>query len=293
MQAERTFRLGLTGWPLGHSLSPRLHQAALTACRLEGEYHLYPVPPEDPAGLAALVEKIRRGELHGLNVTIPYKVDILALADRLSAAAEAIGAANTLSLTAGQVTADNTDADGFLADLQVLFPGLLSAAVERTALVLGSGGAARAAVYALLQAGWEVVVASRSLERGRRLAGSFERAGVRVPVVELAPAPLAALVQSRQPALVVNATPAGMAPQVEISPWPEGVPLPENAAVYDLIYAPGETRLVKMARSRGRPAHSGLGMLVEQAARAFEIWTGCRPSRETLFNAVDMEAAQP
>ena len=122
MQADSFLRLGLTGWPLGHSLSPKLHSAALQALGLEGEYRLYLVPPlpEGQEQLKTLVKQVRAGEITGLNVTIPHKQAVLPLVDELTPAARAIGAVNTLYLWDGRLVGDNTDAPGFLADLRRL-----------------------------------------------------------------------------------------------------------------------------------------------------------------------------
>lgn len=297
MHPKGPFRLGLAGWPLGHSLSPHIHQLALRRLGLEGEYDLYPVAPglESKRALAALLEKLRRGDLHGLNVTIPYKVDILELIDELSPAASAIGAVNTLFARDEYIAGDNTDAHGFLAGVGAVFPQLFTGGGEKAALILGSGGAARAVVFALLHSGWQVSVASRSLERAQRLADRFIKAGDpdRVSAMQLDPHCIRAFMEKEEVALVVNATPAGMAPGIDLSPWPAEIPLPEKAAVYDLVYSPAETRFVKMARQAGLQAHTGLGMLVEQAARAFEIWTGMKPSCEFILKELRKEAASP
>jgi shikimate dehydrogenase len=295
MQAEGSFNFGLIGWPLGHSLSPRIHQAALRLTGLEGDYKLYPIPPgpQRKESFSTLLEKLRCGSVNGLNVTIPYKIEILDLVESLSPAAQAVGAANTLFLQDQRIMGDNTDAAGFVADLRELLPHLFSSSGEKTALVLGSGGAARAVVFALLQTGWRAVVASRSTERGQLLADHMDLPGKAygVEVILLNAESLTRLIQNQNISLIVNATPAGMAPHVDQSPWPAGVPFPGKAAVYDLIYSPAETCLVKSARAAGLPAYTGLGMLVEQAACAFEIWTGIKPARAYLLENLKTEAA--
>jgi shikimate dehydrogenase len=133
-------------------------------------------------------------------------------------------------------------------------------------------------VYALLADGWRVTLAARRFEQARQLAASFADRGLRI-LERLQDADLPGT------ALVVNATPIGMFPKPDESPWPADLPFPD-AAIYDLVYNPPETKLVKAARAAGLPAATGLGMLVEQAALAFEIWTGRRPPREALFRAV-------
>ncbi len=271
------FHLGLAGWPLAHSLSPRLHQAALQACGLSGVYELYPFPPL-PAGraeMSALLARLRSGELDGLNVTIPHKQSVLPLLDTLTPTAQAVGAANTLFRAEEQLVGENTDVDGFLRDLDDRvaenFPGQLIQPGH--ALVLGAGGAARAVVYALTQRGWQVHLAARRPEQAEQLAAGFSH---------LSPAPTALaqpLLEAADLArlslrLLVNATPVGMTPHEEASPWPENLPLPPGCFVYDLVYNPPETRLLRQAKRQGIPAANGLGMLVNQATLAFLRWTG-------------------
>jgi len=275
--AIRDWRLGLTGHPLGHSMSPGLHNAALAAAGLTGEYGLYPVAPEDEAGLAVLLARLRSGELHGLNVTIPHKQAVIPLLDALTPAARAIGAVNTILVTGDwslvtdhspfMLWGDNTDAPGFLRDVGRFLPERPSS--EKTALVLGAGGSARAVVYALAEAGWQVTVAARRLPQAQALAAQMANVG-EITAVTLNAGKLRKLT----PGLLVNTTPVGMSPNVDASPWPEGVRMREGMAVYDLIYNPRETKLVRDARAAGLPAITGLGMLVEQAALAFTRWTG-------------------
>ena len=278
-------RLGLIGYPLGHSLSPRLHQAALESFGLEGEYRLYPIAPEDQDGLAALVGRVRQGELDGLNVTIPHKQNVIPLVDDLTPEAREIGAVNTLYRQGGALIGHNTDAPGFLTDLQRFWqpaPG-----DERRALVIGSGGGARAVVYALLRDGWNVTVAAVLLDQAAALVEAL-RAVAGQQALGFVPnereAVRAVLEGTR---LIVNASPVGMTPNVNASPWPEGLAFPPGATVYDLVYNPPETLLVRQARQAGLRATTGLGMLIEQAARSFECWTGRLPAREVLWNAVE------
>lgn len=278
------FRLALTGWPLGHSLSPQLHHAALAAMGLHGEYRLLPAPPGDAAALADLLAQLRSGALHGLNVTIPHKQAVLPLLDECAPAARAIGAVNTLAMKDGRLYGDNTDAPGFLADLHAQLGRHLPATGGR-ALLLGAGGAARAVAYALAGAGWEVWLAARRLEQAEELAGAMAAAlpYSRLHAAYLAPDDLRPL---QQIDLLVNTTPLGMSPHPDASPWPEGLPFPPRAAVYDLVYNPRETRWVQAARAAGRPTVTGLGMLVEQAALALERWTGLPVPRAAMHAAV-------
>lgn len=274
------FRLGLTGHPLGHSLSPKIHAAALSACGFTGGYSLFPIYPDDKPALAALLNRLRAGEIHGLNVTIPHKQTVIPLLDGLTETAQAIGAVNTISLRNGQLIGDNTDAAGFLADLNRLLDTRYSKFENRSsAIVLGAGGSARAVVYALCNAGWQVTIAARRLDQAKTLAESLKIACSQVEGVALNAA------GGWRGDLLVNTTPQGMTPNTAVTPWE--LPFPENASVYDLVYNPRETRLVREARAAGLPATTGLGMLIEQAALAFEIWTGCQPPRTILFDSVN------
>ena len=284
-EGKEVLHLGLVGWPLGHSLSPRLHEAALAALDLPGEYRLYPVPPfpEGQARLAELLDQFRKGAagaLHGLNVTIPHKQNVLPLLDELTPTAAAIGAANLIFLKAGRLTGDNADAAGFLADLQR--NGLAAAASgNQTALVLGAGGSTRAVVYALINAGWRVWIAARRVEQASTLAASLQGTGPAIHVL-----PLQANALAGDYDLIVNTTPVGMFPDVESNPWPTGLPFPPGASVYDLVYNPSETALVRQARAAGLHAANGLGMLVEQAVIAFETWTGQTAPLAAMWAAV-------
>ena len=175
--------LGLIGYPLSHSLSPQLHAAAFQALKLDGEYRLYPVAPNDNQGLAKLAQRLRLGKLQGLNVTIPHKQAILPLLDKLTPSAQAIGAVNTLYLKGDRLIGHNTDAPGFLSDLHNSFG---QPTVEKNALVLGAGGAARAVVYALLTDGWNVTLAVRraDVDQAAALIESMRGAGSRLRAVD-------------------------------------------------------------------------------------------------------------
>ena len=276
-------QLGLTGYPLGHSLSPKLHAAAFQSVGLDGEYKLYPVSPDEPDGLMELLGRVRAGMLLGLNVTIPHKQTVIPLLDGLSPSAQAIGAVNTVHLKDGKLMGHNTDAPGFTLDLK----RSLDIQSAGKALVLGAGGAARAVIYALLAAGWDATLAVRRADVGmaEALIASSKRqaADGSLRFVLLEAGALRPLLNDIQ--LVVNTTPLGMSPEVNVSPWPENLAFPQ-AAVYDVVYNPRETLFVRQARAAGLRAETGLGMLVSQAALSFETWTGRVPSVDAMFEAV-------
>jgi shikimate dehydrogenase len=285
---ETCYHLGLIGYPLGHSLSPQLHRAALAAAGLAGEYCLYPIAPtpEGREEIGCLIDDLRQGRLQGLNVTIPHKQNVLPFVDRQTLMAQAVGALNTLYASTDtdgmqHVTGDNTDVPGFLWDLR----RLVGKAVGR-ALVLGAGGSARAVVYALATSGWQVNILARRGEQATQLADEIgiaagfqvrlQSGSLDVPTLRYA---------SEDCDLLVNTTPLGMVPNTGSCAWPENLAFPKNAAVYDLIYNPLETRLVQRARQAGKLASSGAGMLVAQAATAFHRWTGLEPPFEIMEKA--------
>jgi len=275
----QTFKLGLIGYPLGHSLSPKIHTSALKACNLNGDYSLFPIHPDDKPGLKDLLDRVRAGGLHGLNVTIPHKQNVIEFLDELTPTAKSIGAVNTIYLKENKLIGDNTDAQGFLRDLKRFIGNRESEIANRkSSIVLGSGGSARAVVYALHNDSRTVTLAASRLEQALQLAQSFT-------AFPLSTCQLSNLQPSTFD-LVVNTTPIGMTPNIDQSPLPENLLLPANVFVYDLVYNPRETKLVRDARARGLNAATGLGMLIEQAALSFEIWTGHNPPREVLFQSV-------
>lgn len=262
-----------------------MHAAALEAANLRGAYRLYPIPPDDsaPRALSDLVEAMRSGEVHGLNVTIPHKQRVIPLLGGLTSTARQIGAVNTLLCEGGRVVGDNTDAPGFLSDL-----GRMGWGKPGTAVILGAGGSARAVAHALAGAGWVVRVAARRLEQAQGLVEALGGASLagRLDALPLDRDVLAGV--GIRCDLIVNCTPVGMTPARDANPWPAGLPLPTSARVYDLVYNPPETALVRAARAAGLPAAGGLGMLVEQAALAFERWTERKASRAAMRSAVSL-----
>jgi shikimate dehydrogenase len=264
-------KLGVLGQPIAHSRSPAMHNAALAELGLADEWS-YEAIDVSPDGLAALVARLPGEGFRGVNVTVPHKLAALRLADRCSDSARAIGAANTLTFREGVVEADNTDAIGLLEAL----PEPLG---ERRALVLGAGGSARAAVWALRDAGAEVVIWNRTAERAQRLAEAFD--------VGFAPAP------SVDFDLLVNCTTVGLAQASERPPAPEdlkAIPaladaISERHTVVDLVYGLHETALLALARERSARVVDGLEVLVRQGAASLRLWTGMEPPLEVMREA--------
>jgi shikimate dehydrogenase len=280
------YSFGLVGYPLGHSLSPQIHMAALHDLGLNGKYSLYKVSPL-PAGRERLVElftQVRQNDIQGLNVTIPHKESCLPYLDFLTSTSQAIGAVNTIFMRDGKLTGDNTDVPGFWSDInrQMLRARPEAPGLEKTALILGAGGSARAVVYALITQGYEITVATRRLEQAEDLRSQFL---VFEPKLSLSS--LDDLPDHKRPwSLVINTTPVGMYPNVDGSPWPAGMRFPEHALVYDLVYNPTQTTFVRQARAAGLEAVTGLGMLVEQAALSFEAWTELDAPRAVMLDTI-------
>lgn len=258
-----------------------MHNAALRACSMEGDYRLFPVSPSPfcTDETRALLDRIRSGEIHGLNVTIPYKQSVMPLLDELSPEARAIGAVNTISLQNGRLVGDNTDWNGFQDDLNEQMSGTQQSKTGK-ALVLGAGGSARSVVYALTRSDWQVAVTARRYEQANNLAADFNRNGNSTAV------PLAEVAQLQDIGLIINTTPVGMSPDIQFSPWPSNLPFPPSAFLYDLIYNPPVTALMAAAQKSGLEISNGMGMLARQAELAFEIWTGFSPPPEVFRKAL-------
>ncbi len=258
------------GWPVAHSRSPAIHNAALQVAGLATwRYQLLPVAPEL---VADLVRALPGAGFRGVNVTIPHKQAALALATEPTPRARAIGAANTLTFEAsGAVGADNTDAPALIEALPFPAGGL-------TALVLGAGGSARAAVWALHAAGArEVRVWNRTQERAERLCA--ELGGV--PVASAAAADL-----------IINCTSIGLAGETSLAALPiDPDDLARFGCVVDLVYTASGTELVRSAQRQGVPTVDGRELLVRQGALSFERFTGVSASLEVMRRALGLEAS--
>ncbi len=260
-----TIKAFVVGHPIAHSRSPLIHGHWLAAHGIAGTYERIDVAPEN---FEAFFRALPASGFAGGNVTIPHKEAAFRLADSLTPRAKKIGAVNTLIVEGAQVRGDNTDAPGFIAHLD---HSLGAGWVERTggtALVLGAGGAARAIVVGLVERGLRVSVANRSPERARVLA-ELDLAQVEALAWEALPQALG------HTGLLVNTTSLGMAGHPPLGL--DLAPLPERAAVADIVYVPLETPLLAAARARGLAAVDGLGMLLHQAVPGFSAWFGLRP----------------
>jgi shikimate dehydrogenase len=274
----RTRLVGVIGWPVRHSLSPRMHNAAFRALGLNYAYVPLPVTPdrigEAVRGLAAL-------GFAGANVTVPHKSAVLPFLDGLSPVAAAVGAVNTLIVQPdGRTTGDNTDVHGFMAALREAgWPE--SPSPDRRALVIGAGGAARAVAYGLRQAGVEVWVVNRSFDRALALCEALNAA---LQSTQLRPGgglsahrfPEELATLASEAGLVVNTTSLGLHADDPL-PWDAAVPFCKRQLVIDLVPSASvasQTPFLALAASGGAQVQNGLVMLAHQGARSFELWTG-------------------
>jgi shikimate dehydrogenase len=251
---------GVIGWPVEHSLSPAIHNAAFTATDLDWVYVPLPVRPEWLE--AALIGIVPLG-FAGANVTMPHKTETADLIDDLSEDAELLRAVNTIRVVDDRLEGHNTDVGGFDRFLR------RDAGFEpagRSALIYGAGGAARACALALARAGLGTLsVAVRAPARAAPLVGVVERFDVPVTIVDVSE------VEGLEVDLVVNATPVGAPAEPEHRSLPV---LDHDVLVVDLLYDPPSTDLQRRARGAGATVFGGIGLLVEQAALSFELWTG-------------------
>ncbi|MCB9656189.1 MAG: shikimate dehydrogenase [Sandaracinaceae bacterium] len=279
-----TTLLGIFGWPVQHSRSPLMHHAAAQALGLDVAYMPFPVAPER---LGDAVRGIRALGLRGVNVTLPHKEQVMAFLDDVHPDARAIGAVNTvIHEPDGTLRGENTDAPGLVRSLEDAHVPLQDARV----LVLGAGGAARAAVVGLARRGAaEVVVVARRREQADALAADLNPAldGRVRPLGEDDDAVRAAY---QQTSLLVQATSATLHGRPDAQAFADALPLellPDEARVVDLVYQPRETTVMRRAAARGLVCVDGLGMLVHQGALAFERWTGHAPPVDVMQCALE------
>jgi 3-dehydroquinate dehydratase/shikimate dehydrogenase len=268
---ENTRITGIVGNPVFHSASPAMHNTAFAELGLDYVYLPFEVT-DIKEFFRRFVKPTTREidwQLRGFSVTIPHKTAVLPLLDELDATVKALGAVNTVLVDSGRLIGYNTDVEGAMEPLERILP----LRGEHCA-VMGAGGAARAAVYGLQQRGARVTVFARDISKAAEFSRSF---GVNVRDLSE--------VGSSDASVLINATPVGMLGKAEDeSPVPREA-LRNRSIVYDLIYNPRETRLLKDARAEGCVTLGGLEMLVAQGAMQFQIWTGSRPPLRTMFNA--------
>ena len=286
--------VGVIGYPIAHSLSPRMHNAAIRAWGINWRYLPFQVAPEN---LEKAIEGMRGLGIRGLNVTVPHKQAVMRFLDWVSPEASAIGAVNTILNEGKRLSGYNTDVEGILAALQ--FGARLEKLPEKV-VVLGAGGAARGIVYALTTVTdvKYITILNRTIPKAERLAAKMEKMAkektkiegkgldgetVRDELRETGPG---GCETTHGAGLVINATPVGMYPDVDCSPIEDSSAFHPRLVLYDTIYNPKETKLMRLARSQGAKSFNGLDMLVYQGAKSLEIWTGRKSPVEVMREAV-------
>jgi shikimate dehydrogenase len=269
--------VALIGYPLGHTVSPAMHNAAFRHLGLDYDYVPLEVAPED---LAKAIDGLRALHFAGFNVTVPFKEAVMPYLDDITKLAQKIGAVNTVKNQEGKLVGFNTDAPGFLESLRE------EAGFDpkgKTCLVLGAGGAGKAVAAMLAEAHAKTVyiydvLNDKAQELAEYLGDNFD-AEVKALPAEALPGSISKV------QLLVNSSPIGMLPKVDQSPLPEDIKLHKKLTVYDLVYNPNETKLLKQTKAAGAKAVSGLGMLVRQGALAFTVFTGKPAPLEVMFEA--------
>jgi len=301
--------IGLIGYPAGHSVSPQMQQAALDHYGIDAKYELWETKPED---LSAFTKGLRRPEYLGANITVPFKEDMMNLVDELEPLAYELGAVNTIVNREGRLTGYNTDAGGFLKALNR--EGKFDPE-GKDAVIIGAGGVARAATFALSKAGIRsLTVTDIAIERAQKLKNDIERSLARTqgkpprscydakdvtwidsltyrvwPIPNIIVLPCGSremdeAVSSCQ--LIVNCTPIGMKHSAAENESPvDATLIPQEAMIYDVVYNPLETKLLADAKRAGAGTLNGLSMLVYQGAIAFELWTGKEAPVNIMFEA--------
>ena len=284
MITGKTKILGVIGAPIAHSLSPIIQNAALHEAGLDYVYTAFPV---HRVALASAVCGLRDAGVAGFNVTIPFKTEIMPLLDALSEDAQRIRAVNTVVIASdGTMTGHNTDVTGFMAGFAARGIGL---AGKRTVLI-GAGGAARAALWGLLRSGVSsVCIGVRNLAKGKALCTDFAEDGTLAVYCFDDPHFRDVLCTAD---IVVQTTPIGMSPQTDAMPPVDPAAISPSAAVYDLIYTPAETAFLHAAAAHGCTTINGETMLVMQGGEAFSLWTGVRPNTDLMQRALREELAR-
>jgi shikimate dehydrogenase len=268
MKSQPRQCVGIIGHPLAHTLSPAMHTAAFDELRLPFTYGVFDVVDEF---LPALLFTLRKDRFAGANVTIPHKQRVISLLDSVGEEAATIGAVNTIVNRGGKLTGYNTDVAGIQQTLEPFRERISNLPV----LILGAGGGARAAAYAISKnfSPASVRLYNRTASRAGRIADDFREvfpgiAYENVSDVHGLPAIIA------DSGLVVNTTPAGMTPNINVLPIPATIRFSNHQIIFDIIYTPVETALLRRAKADGAATINGVEMFVQQGAKAFELWTG-------------------
>lgn len=260
-------KLFLIGNPVEHSISPQMQKAALKYLNLDWDY--LAVQVKDEKDLAAKMSEFRDVDVAGFNVTVPFKEQVMSHIDSVDASSRIIGAVNTVKNAGGRLVGCNTDTIGFIDSIK---EDARFSCKGTTCVLLGAGGASRAILFGLnYEKAKQICVYDIDKEKVSRLIKGMSKYFDNLHEIT-GPDTLKDAVSNAD--LIINATPAGMFPNVDSCPVDDDIPLGSKHVVYDLVYNPAETKLVKLARSKGSRAYNGLGMLVRQGAASLEVWTG-------------------
>jgi shikimate dehydrogenase len=273
----RRNRLGLVGHPVAHSLSPAMHNSVFKKLGMDYSYEAFDVRPDD---VIAFLDRCKESSFLGLNVTVPYKVEVMKYIDNVSENAQLIGAVNTIKFEGTDVYGYNTDGIGCIKALSDAGVSI----DEKKILILGSGGAARAIAFQCIIDGAHICISNRTRARAKGLASEIEtRLGEKIRVLDYSKDALIEELDDID--ILINATTVGMEHETgdEIIPWEV---LPSTIAVMDIVYNPLETNLLRKARARGCKTISGVGMLVHQGAESLRIWLGIDPPVKVMEEAV-------
>ncbi len=263
----KTKLCGIIGDPIEHTMSPVIQNAAFKACGLDYSYSAFQVKQED---LKEAIERVRELNLAGLNVTIPHKIEVIKFLDKLDPLACKIGAVNTIVNSEGVLIGYNTDAAGFFEP--IVRRGI--SVSGKKVVILGAGGAARAVGFILADKCAELAILNRPVEKAGCLAVRIkEKTGKDPASLELNHENLKKVMVKAD--ILVNTTSVGMTPNVSETPVPSGL-IRSDMLIYDIVYNPVETRLIREAKEKGAETISGLEMLAYQGAAAFELWTGLK-----------------
>lgn len=273
---------GIIGYPVKHSLSPLMHNAAFACLKINAEYKLFEVKPED---LGVFLKSCSKENILGLNVTIPHKEQVISFLDTLSPEAKLIAAVNTIKVSGNKLEGFNTDGEGFLRHLN---QDLGFNPQGKIIAILGAGGAARAVTVYLSKAKPEII-AIYDIDK-TRVSSLTAHLKENFKDIELQPVESVENLNITKADLLINATPIGMK-ESDLCLVDEKF-LHPNLLVYDLIYNPQETKLLKIARGKGSRTSNGLGMLLYQGVRSFEIWTGQKAPVEIMCQALKEGVSQ-
>lgn len=260
----KTSIFGIVGYPLGHSLSPLMHNTAFRFRGLNAIYLFFETQEIENA-----IKGIKALGIKGVSVTIPYKSDVLPFLDRIDSLAENIGAVNTIINKEGELIGYNTDAIGALKAIKERI-----SPIGKGALIIGAGGAARSIGYMLKKEGADLFIASRNYRHAKKLAESL--GGTGIPMEDIG---------SLNVDILINATPVGMYPHTDRCPVSASVLRP-GMVVMDIVYNPLDTLLLKIAKDRRCITINGLKMFIYQGAEQFRLWTGLEPPLDTMEKAV-------